>query len=227
MTLPLVIFKAINHNEQQQVLLQKLLANQIPVSLKMPDETEIELMPMSLNSSLQIKCQYHGGTFIEEVPCNLTLNFILNGERFMAEVQAKLKGTVLSLSVLNLFHLQRRKNFRYILPPHHPGFFRLKSIGTKVLKTSMRLIDISAEGCAVQVVNEHIDMTVGDEVAGEILIEGQKSILVTALLQNIRTTDEQTLTLGLKFIHTAQNREGDIVQALTLFQRSLFMKRAA
>lgn len=209
------------------MLLQKLVADKIPVSIKMPDESELELSPMSINSSLQVKCQYQGTVFIEDVPCNLMMNFHLNGERYMAEVQARLKGGVLSLGVLNLFHLQRRKNFRYILPPNHPGFFRVKTIGTQSVKTTMRLIDISTEGCAVLLKDQNLDLDVGQELAGEIVLEGQKSILITALLQNIRPNEDQSLTLGLKFLHAAQNREGDIVQALTLLQRSLFLKKVS
>lgn len=227
MSQALVIFKAINNSEQQQVLLQNLLADQIPVSLRISEHFQLELSPMSINSSLQLKCQYQGNDLPEDAPRVLMMNFNLNSEKYMAEVQARLKGTLLSLSVLNLFHLQRRRNFRYILPPNHPGFFRVKTMGTKVIQTTLRLIDISTEGCAVQMSDQHLDMNVGDELTGEIVLEGQKSILVTALLQNIRANEDQTLTLGIKFVHTAQNREGDIVQALTLLQRSLFLKRAA
>lgn len=227
MSLPLVIFKAINNNEQQQTLLQKLVADKITVSIRMPDESDIELVPMSINSSLQVKCQYQGEAFVEDLTCNLMMNFILGGERYMAEVQSRLKGAVLSLSVLNLFHLQRRKNFRYILPPNHPGFFRVKTLGTQSVKTTMRIIDISTEGCAVLMKDYELSLNVGQEIAGEIVLEGQKSILITALLQNIRPNEDQSLTLGLKFLHTAQNREGDIVQALTLLQRSLFLKKVS
>lgn len=227
MSAPLVIFKAINNSSQQQELLQKLLADQMTILLKLPEGQELELKPMSLNSALQIKCQYQGSYFPEGLSVVLIMHFSLGAEKYMSEVQVQSRQNLLLLGVLNLFHLQRRRNFRYILPPNHPGFFKLKTVGERISPVSMELIDISAEGCAVRVAQGIMDMSVGDELTGEIHLEKQKSILVVALLQNIRPSGDEHFTLGLKFNHVTQNREGDIVQALTLLQRSLYLKRAA
>lgn len=227
MSAPLLIFKSINSSSQQQELLQKLLSISQTVSLRLREGHEVHLKPMSINSALEIKCQYAGSDFSGVENSVILMNFTLGNEPYLSEVVIEVRPQLVLLKVQNLFHLQRRRHFRYILPPNHPGSFKVTSHNKAPLHADIPLIDISTEGCALRLPTHLANLSVGDQLEGEIILEAQKGLSLHGEVLNMRESDGGTYILGLRFNHLPVNRESDIIQAISLLQRQLFLKRSA
>ncbi|WP_374000465.1 PilZ domain-containing protein [Bdellovibrio bacteriovorus] len=223
----LVIFKAIHDEAKKHELLQQLLNSQELISLRDKYDRTIVLKPMGTNDKLQIKCHPPETTAMNtQDSATFTAHFSLKGEKYLFETHPVVNEHNITLTVLNLFHLQRRKNYRYVIPADYSAEFVVTYLNQVVCSHTCRLLDLSTEGCAVEIAQTAASLHLEDMVQAEIFLGDREPILVQGLIKNIRIKDDDFLTLGVEFNHLANASEDRIVSSLTDMQRELYLRKA-
>ncbi|MFM6929163.1 MAG: PilZ domain-containing protein [Bdellovibrio sp.] len=224
---PLIIFKAINSAQDRKHLFEKITETQGEIVVKDKQERSIPLKAASMNEQGQVQCEIPEGiTLNYGFQDILTATFSMGGEKYLFETSmTPYKGGV-NLTVFNLFHLQRRKNFRYVLPQNYIGTFCVKSLNHKAVNFECKLTDLSTEGCAVMWSMDMNSMQMDDIVEAEICLGNRAPIPVSGFVKNIRMKTDMEFVLGIEFDHLAKASEGDIISTLTDLQRELYLRKA-
>lgn len=223
----LVIFKAIPQDVEKQLLLQKLLAKNETIYLRDKFDRQIPLSPVSINSNFQIKCTSpEKGSMNVQENSTFTASFSLQGERYIFDTQPVVGSSYVTLPVLNLFHLQRRRNYRYVLPQDYSAEFVINYLNQTICAHTCRLLDLSTEGCAVEISQENANLNLEDLVQAEIFLGDRNPIIVQGVIKNIRAKDDAWLVLGVEFNHLANASEESIINSLTDLQRDIYLRKA-
>lgn len=223
----LVVFKAIEKESEKHVLFQKVLGRQETIYLRDKSDETVALKPMSLNSNLKIKC-----FFLEEASVQrfgsgrLTASVTIEGENYIFDTQLEVGETYINLPIFNLFHLQKRKNYRYILPEDYSAEFVINSLNQNQYSLRCRLLDLSTEGCAIQMEIENANLNIGDQIEGAVFLGTREAILIQGKIMNIRPKGVSHLVLGVEFDHMANSSEDKIVTSLADLQREVYFRRA-
>lgn len=225
---PLVIFKAVSDETQKQMLLQKFLSSNEPIYLRDSSDNSIALKPVSFSSSWQLKCQPLENTdLITPAGTIFIANFALNDDKYIFETRPVVENNHVTLPVLNLFYLQRRRNFRYVLPEDYSAEFVVSSLNQVACSQACRLLDLSTEGCAVRIPQAQANFNREDIISAEIILGHQNPISVQGTIKNIRIKDETYFVLGIEFDHVANSSEEKIIRCLTDLQRDIYFRRAS
>lgn len=223
----LVIFKSVNEDAEQEKLLQRLVQSKERISLKDKYERLITLDVVSSNGTSLI-CH-----FTEEAAMNLpgnelfTGSFQFGGDKYIFETRPTAQGSVVMVALLNLFHLQKRRNYRYVLPTDYPAAFALAFVNETACQVHCHLIDLSTEGCAVEVTHDALSCNLEDEVKAYVHLGDREPILVQGLIKNIRLKSDNSLVLGVKFNHMAAASEDKIISSITDLQREIYLRKSA
>ncbi len=222
----LVVFKAVAQDAEKQMLFQKLLAGDQPILLRDKFDRVIELKPLSINSNYQMKCRLpEDGLYVEENVV-YSASFVVGNEKYLFETSTRVNDSFISLSILNLFHLQKRRNFRYVLPEGYPAQLTVTFLNQEQCEVPCRMLDLSTEGCAVVIEHEVTSLQLNDLIHAEIKLGARHPILVQGFIKNLRPTYGTDLVLGIEFNHLASSSEGSIVHAITDLQRELYFLKA-
>lgn len=228
MSEPLVIFKAIGSEHDKQLLLQKLLSSESFVTLKDKFERCLTMKVLSLNSQFHLKCH-----FPEETAMTLKDNsvfsahFQIGEEKYLFETRPTVHENYIVLPVSHLYHLQRRKNFRYNMPPNYSATFVINYLNHNICSHQCHLLDLSTEGCAVEIHQEQTALKAEDLVRAEIYLGDREPIVIQGVIKNIRGRGMSHLILGVEFNHLAAPCEDKIINTLTDLQRELYSRKAA
>lgn len=224
---PIIVFKAINSHDDRKFLFEKVASAQCEIWLKDKKEHSILLKALFLNDKGHLHCQTPPGyTWKDDTQNILTATFSLGGEKYLCETSVMPHDGAVTLTVVNLFHLQRRKNFRYVLPINYLGSLRVKTVNHKAVNFECKLIDLSTEGCAVMWSMDMNSMQMNDLVEAEICLGDRDPIPVHGYIKNMRMKSEMEFILGVEFDHLAKASEGKIISALTDLQRELYLRKA-
>lgn len=223
----LVVFKAVTKDSEKQVILQKILAQQELVSLRDKFDRTITLKPISINSNSQLKCHppeenmmntQEGDTFMA--------SFTLGNEKYIFETHPVVNENYITLTVMHLFHLQKRRNYRYVLPENYSAEFVINYLNQTTCALNCRLLDLSTEGCAVEIHVADANLHLDDMVQAEVFIGDREPILVQGAIKNIREKSDTHLILGVEFNHMANASEGKIIESITDLQREVYFRKA-
>lgn len=231
MSKPLVIFKVIHDETQKQMLLQKVLSANETLFLRDKLDNNFPLKPIGVNSNSQLKCQFMD-EFITasnlkiQTGDTFTASFALNDEKYIFEARPVVQNNYITLTILNLFHLQRRRNFRYVLPTDYSAKFILNSLNEAACSLNGLLLDLSTEGCAVKIPQEETSLSLEDIVSAKIFLGDRNPISIQGTIKNIRVKDETSFVLGIEFNHVASTSEEKIVNCLTDLQREIYLRKA-
>ncbi|WP_413560299.1 PilZ domain-containing protein [Bdellovibrio sp. HCB209] len=223
----MVIFKAVNSKEQRNYLFEQLTAIEGEILLKGQEDESEHVNAISMNDGGQIQCIITGGGNLKfGFNKIITAYFRVNNEKYMFEATAiPFEGGV-NLTVKDLFHLQRRKNFRYTLPTGFQADCLVTIHNQAPSNTTLRLIDLSTEGCAVYSTAEMPTMRLDDRVEAVIFLGDRDPIPVQGFVKNLRVQGDD-MVIGLEFNHIANASEFAITSAIVEMQRTVYKKKAA
>ncbi len=224
----LTIFKSVHTISERQRLFGSLLGDKGTLYLKDKFDRSLPLKALSVDSRFYLKC-----TPPTEEGLNLnpdetyTAVFWIDSEKYLFETRPELIGGFMILPVMSLFHLQKRRTFRYLVPEDYTAHLNMTSLNRTACEFSCRLIDLSSQGCAVEVGHDVTDIHLEDIFEAEITLEGHKTIKVQGVVKNIRERGDHQLVLGVEFHHMAHSSEENINNSISDLQRELFYRRAA
>lgn len=224
----LIVFKAINSDADKNNLLQRLMNSGELLILRDKFDRTITLKPMGLNDKLDLKCHPPEAAIMStESSTTFTASFTINDERYLFETVPAVSPHSVTLTVLNLFHLQRRRYYRYTIPTDYSGELVITQLNRTACSHRCRLLDLSTEGCAVEIHQAEAGLSLEDVVEAEILLGNREPIAIQGHIKNIRVKEGEYLTLGVKFNHLANGTEGKIVTSLTDLQREIHFRKSS
>ncbi|MNL26260.1 Flagellar brake protein YcgR [compost metagenome] len=224
----LVIFKSIQSSSEQQMLLQRFLSTEAVVHLKDKHDRNLNLKAISLNSNMQLKCHLPTEVTMNlEEQTTFTATFYIGYEKYLFETRPNVSDSTITLPVMGLFHLQRRRNFRYQMPQNYSASLVIQSLNQAPCAYSTRILDISTEGCAVEIAQDATNLHLGDQVHAEIILGSHKPVIIQGSIKNIRPQGVSHLVLGVEFNHAVQPSEFQIITAITNLQREVYRKKSA
>lgn len=222
----LVVFKTLKESEKQGTL-QKLLAVQELISLRDKSDQIVTLKPLGLNLSagVKLKCSLESSSFPPGAV--FIASFILGNEKYMFEAQpVDLDGHVM-LTIDTLFHLQKRRNYRYVLPEKYTAKFVIGSRNRMTYLLPCKLLDVSPEGCAAEISLADASLKPEDVIEAKIYLGDNEAIPVQGVIKNIREKDHLHMVLGVQFNHIGNTSEGRIITAITELQREVYFRRVS
>lgn len=223
----LVVFKTLKESEKQNIL-QKLLATQEAVSLRNKSDQIFTLKPLSLNLDAGVKLKCHSQENANLSPGAVFIaSFILGNEKYMFETQPVGLDGQLILSIDMLFHLQKRRNYRYALPDKYTAKFVIGSRNRMTYLLPCKLLDVSPEGCAAEISLADANLKLEDVIEAKIYLGDNEPIPVQGVIKNIREKDHLYMVLGVQFNHIGNASEGRIITAITELQREVYFRRVS
>lgn len=221
----LLIFKSITKLTEVEDVLRKLLSSLQPLHFQGTDALGFTLSPQMLGSNMDLRCTPPENSPLPEGI--FSTSFHINDEKYILETKIEKNEDNVCLRVKNLFHVQRRKNFRYVLPKNYCAIFKFKTLNHLPSIYSCRLLDLSTEGCAIEVEVSDFKVPTAGPLEAEILLGSHAPIKVQGIIKNIREKDELRWVLGIEFNHLAAASEHKIVNAIADLQRDIYLKNAA
>ena len=223
----LIIFKAISSAAQKTALFQKVLSTSTQITVKDKYERTVVMKVLSINNQFHLKCISLDGTELNLTQTeNYLASFTIGDERYLFETRPLISDDNITLSVLGLFHLQRRKNFRYTMPSDYSAQFTIDTINAGPCNHMCKLLDLSTEGCAVEIGTPGVSFNLHDQVHADVFLGDRPSIRVSGVIKNIRPHGMMSLVLGVEFNHLGQESEDKIVHSISSLQRELYFRKA-
>ena len=227
MSEPLIIFQAVNNESDKDLFLQKLLKQQELIYLKDKTNAPLVLKPESRGPGFSIICsQIQGSNLVPNKMSRATIHVSIEGETYYFDTIPELQAQSFKLPLLNLFHIQKRKNFRLVLPIKYEAQFIFSTLNKAPAQIPCRLVDINTDGCGIEASVQNAQFNVNDQLEGAIYLGHRPPIAIHGYIKNIRMKTEDNLTLGVAFKHTSNTTEGLIVSALADLQRELYFRKS-
>jgi hypothetical protein len=221
----LIIFKAISSVKDQEVLLRRFLMTSGKLTLKYWDNSEIVVQPDHVLSPTELQTKpITGNAFAYSKRCSTS--FVLNNEKYLLEIEPSFEEGRGVLTVKNFFHLQRRKNFRYLMPEDYSAQLSFSRLNGELCSIHCRLNDLSTEGCAVTLDLSESSVQMGDLFIGEVFLGHRDPISVHGRIKNLRQAGSTHLVLGIEFDHLKMASESKIINYITDLQREIYLRAA-
>jgi hypothetical protein len=160
---------------------------------------------------------------------DLLCNFFIGGERYFIK---SLPGIDKDLVVLrtdqDLFHLQRRQNYRIKIPENFSALFLISEHRNSPVKLSGYIYDLSSGGCRVELIASNPVLAVGDEVTGHICIDKKEPIELKGVIRHHKLeafasrTSKQTF--GLEYTSLTPLLEGKLFAITMDLHREFFSR---
>ena len=222
------LFKSVHSVSERQRLFTKLLDSHGNVYLKDKFDRSLPLKAAAVDGRFHLQCVSPSDSDVHlSAEESYTAVFWIDQEKYMFETRPYFTGNELFLPVMNLFHLQKRRTFRYSVPGDFGSDFTIKHLNQKNCDVPCRMIDVSTQGCAVEVNLLATDLKLDDILQAELNFGDREPILVQGVIKNIRAKGEDVLVLGVEFHHMAHSSEEKIMLAISDLQRELFTRNAA
>lgn len=166
------VFSKISHQEERDKLFRDLTNAKAKITVKI-DEEILELKPQGIKPP-HLECSVvKSGDFKFTDRVGVIGNFALGGERYFFKTSFKvMMNEVLLDTSGDLYHLQRRDNYRVIIPESYGATFELKTHNEDVFSQKLRIADLSAGGCKLMTYYFAPEYAVDDIISGTINIKG-------------------------------------------------------
>lgn len=154
-------------------------------------------------------------------------HFFLGGEKYYFQTKARVsKGTIVIRIPDELYHLQRRQNYRVRLPEIYPAFYNIIQVNSKPEKIPGRLADLSSQGCRVVYRMDSPLMKMGDKVIGQLVIGQRAPIEVHGIVRHIKTHEGSKViqTFGIEFMPLPSILENKLFAITMELHKELFKR---
>ncbi|MGZ3742604.1 MAG: PilZ domain-containing protein [Pseudobdellovibrionaceae bacterium] len=110
-------------------------------------------------------------------------NFFIGGERYFFKTSLRNEGNTVILQMAEVFHLQRRQNYRIKIPDNYQANLLVSRHNNAKVKLKGQLRDLSCGGCRAVFSGEDPLFEKGDVIAGELLIKNREPLEIEGILR--------------------------------------------
>lgn len=154
-------------------------------------------------------------------------HFFIGGEKYYFQSSAHIYlGKIMISLPKELYHLQRRQNYRVPIPDGYPAHFNIIQVNATPQKIIGALADLSSQGCKVVYRMESPLMKIGDAVMGLLSIEKRPSLELNGIVRHIKYEDGNkiTQTFGIEFTPLAPTIENKMFAITMEIHKQLFRR---
>ncbi|MCE2997949.1 MAG: PilZ domain-containing protein [Flammeovirgaceae bacterium] len=205
MTFDKSIFNKLNASEVEQ-LLKDLESSRTEIHCKGKADDVYKLRVSQLKST-SIDCLLLNDSAQPELTIEqVIVSFFIGAERYFFTSELAVGKEKYSVkNPTEIFHLQRRQNYRFRLPASYPAYFKIQKHNGRSIQLVAKIIDISAGGCKISLVNTEKNplpkFLVNDLFEGTLEIKSKANLTVTTQTRysGEDKLDKNTFVLGLQF----------------------------
>ena len=154
-------------------------------------------------------------------------SFVVAGEKYYFYGNALLERDRIILHIPdNIYHLQRRQNYRVRIPSMMKGYFNIISNNEKSLFTIGSLVDLSGQGCRISTDTRFVTLQQDDKVIGLLIIDKKSPIELTGIVRHTHVKDEkvrQQIT-GIEFVEVPALIESKLFAILMEIHKQFYKK---
>ena len=221
------IFKLISKEEDKIRLWEDLADAKGEILCKGKDENLCNVKALFYNEKTKsLECRFNSSVRLILDEDYLGYVFI-GGEKyyFQAKAQFNQEYVVIPLPK-ELYHLQRRQNYRVHIPAGYKGSFEILSLNSVVGKISCELADLSSKGCKLQCPVSKASFNIDDVISGQLLLGSREPIALQGIIRHVQLDAlKKTQTFGVEFTSLNPIVENKLF-ALTMEVHKEVFKRA-
>lgn len=148
----------------------------------------------------ELCCEVIASQGFSELNGEFILQMTLADEKYLCTAPFETRGTRIYIKTgVDLFHLQRRDDFRLKIPSSYPAYFNLSAVNQKSIQTKLKIIDLSGGGCKVLIQSKAPHFIVNDTVFGQVELPDRPPIVVQGQVKH-ETDDVHAQVAGIQFI---------------------------
>lgn len=195
------IFSLVSRPEEKIKLWQDLAQAKAEIICKGHADSLCKVKAALYLSSLQIlECQFQGSPLSPQE--EYLGYFFIGGEKYYFKAKAALHEGKLRIGIpAELWHLQRRQNYRVKIPSGFAATYDIAEVNGAPQKIAGKLADLSSQGCRVVYQLKNPLMKVGDAVIGNLQIDNKTPFAVQGLVRHIKVDEGNQFiqTFGIEF----------------------------
>ncbi len=152
-------------------------------------------------------------------------SFMLGGDKYFFQAEAQYDdGEVFFMTAFDLFHLQRRQNYRVKIPESYNATMSIEEINGQAVKLKAQLYDISSGGCRMVYESGKIILKMDDFMKTRVIIGRKDPMEISAMVRHIAPDplNKKAHVLGLEFKPLSPNMESRLFAITMDLHRELF-----
>jgi hypothetical protein len=221
------IFNKLTESERDR-LLRDLADVHGDILCKGDGEDLYRLKVERIGNNKELYCLAASPTAIPESETDLLGNFSLGGERYFFRSPAIIHQEFVTLRADGeVFHLQRRQNYRLKIPANYRALFTIMSHQGKPMKVNADILDLSTGGCKAELKTAGLVLLEGDEIEGMLLIAGREAIGIKGVIRH-RKAEATNLgsrqTFGVEFSGVSAPLEAKLFAITMDLHRQFFTR---
>jgi len=225
MSKDVIVFKAVPQDAVKYDLLKKLVQQKGSLLLKNKRDRSFVFNVTEVSESLHLTCSHVNFNPMEFQSSDyFSASFSLGAEKYLFETHPLVNDQGLTLNVTDLFHLQRRKDFRYAIPGAYQATISIQSVNHLNSDYSGTVTDLNTVGCAVRMNQDNFELNMHDHLQIEVKLGSREALKLNAVVKNVRVANEADLVLGLEFENIVSAQEDQIIEAINDLQRELYFR---
>lgn len=195
-------FKLISRSDEKSKLWADLAQARGELLCKGSDDAICRLNVVLFDAKNQIlECRFESTTTMADQEDYLG-HFFLGGEKYYFQSKVQIhQGKVLVPVPEELYHLQRRQNYRVRIPESYQALYNIVLVNQTPQTLIGQLADLSGQGCRV---NYRVDkplVKVGDHVTGHLIVGKRSPLEIKGEVRHIKIDDSNKAlqTFGIEF----------------------------
>lgn len=189
------------------------------------NSSDTHLLQALVFSPPELECRITSGKTIPQKG-ELILQMMLGDDKYLCSTPYQMRdGHAFLRMEVDVFHLQRREDFRLRLPVSFKSFLEVKTCNSKPVSGRLSLIDLSGGGCRLLISSKDLTLNLNDVIEGEIILPERAPLKIKGIIRH-RKDDEKTKsqTAGLQFTELSEPTKNRIVALVMDLYRELFSR---
>lgn len=196
------IFTLVSKEKEKVKLFQDLANARAEVICKGDSDNLCKLKAYSYNDQTHfLECNNNSTTVLKNGEEFLGY-FFLGGEKYYFEGNIQVLHGAYSIALpKELYHLQRRQNYRVKVPESYGAHFDIFKVNGQPQPIKGVLANLSSQGCLVVYRMDNPLMKVGDKLDGNLFIGEREGIELEGIVRHIKVDDKNKViqTFGIEF----------------------------
>jgi c-di-GMP-binding flagellar brake protein YcgR len=155
-------------------------------------------------------------------------NFFIGGERYFFSSTVRIEKDQIALRIdQDLFHLQRRQNYRIKIPDAYTATLLISQLNKAGSKLTGQISDLSSGGCRVVMTASTPVLEIGDIISGHIVIGKREPLEIEGTIRHHKleaTTKSSKQTFGVEFRQLDHFLEGKLFAITMDLHREFFSR---
>lgn len=176
----------------------------------------------------ELQCSISFGLPFPKQEKELLGNFFLGGERYFFKTPVRIEKDIIILRMdSDLFHLQRRQNYRIKIPENYQATLLVSSLNKAPTKLNGQIFDLSSGGCRVVLTASTPILEHGDIVSGYIVVGKRDPLEIEGVVRHHKVEKGTALTkqvFGIEFRQLSPLIEGKLFAITMDLHREFFSR---